>query len=196
MLCEYGCNQEAKFRVGLKNCCSKSNNSCTAQKTKNSEGLKKSYQEGRKKVNNFGDEARLISRQSFVNNLKLKPFELWGKKLREDQILLEQDNKCCQCKTGRNWFGKNLTFELDHIDGDNKNNKRENLRILCPNCHSTTPTWRGRNINSGKQKVSDDELKKALLETKNISEALTRVGLAPKGGNYVRAKKLRELLLT
>lgn len=35
----------------------------------------------------------------------------------------------------------------DHIDGDKHNNSRENLRLLCPNCHSTTPTWRKPNQN-------------------------------------------------
>jgi len=36
-------------------------------------------------------------------------------------------------------------LELDHIDGNNKNNTLKNLRWLCPNCHSMTSTWRGRN---------------------------------------------------
>lgn len=40
------------------------------------------------------------------------------------------------------WNGKDIVFELDHINGDNTDNKLENLRILCPNCHSQTPTFR------------------------------------------------------
>jgi hypothetical protein len=42
------------------------------------------------------------------------------------------------------WLGKPIPLELDHIDGNNKNNELENLRILCCNCHAQTPNWRGR----------------------------------------------------
>ena len=44
------------------------------------------------------------------------------------------------------WNGKTLSFELDHIDGDRTNHKLNNLRIICPNCHSQTQTYRGKNI--------------------------------------------------
>jgi hypothetical protein len=43
------------------------------------------------------------------------------------------------------WRGKPLTLQLDHINGDHTDNRLENLRILCPNCHSQTTTWCGRN---------------------------------------------------
>lgn len=46
------------------------------------------------------------------------------------------------------WLGNKITLELEHIDGDNKNNNIKNLAFLCPNCHSYTDTWRGRNIKS------------------------------------------------
>ena len=39
------------------------------------------------------------------------------------------------------WHGNKITLDVDHIDGDNKNNKGDNLRFLCPNCHRQTPTW-------------------------------------------------------
>ena len=42
------------------------------------------------------------------------------------------------------WLGKPLPLALDHINGDHVDNRIENLRILCPNCHALTPTWCGR----------------------------------------------------
>lgn len=44
------------------------------------------------------------------------------------------------------WCGKSMVLDLDHIDGDNSNQLLENLRFLCKNCHSQTPTYGSRNI--------------------------------------------------
>jgi transposase len=43
------------------------------------------------------------------------------------------------------WRGAQLSLELHHVNGDGADNRLENLRMLCPNCHSQTPTWGGRN---------------------------------------------------
>lgn len=54
--------------------------------------------------------------------------------------------KCSECGLGPNWNNKPLTLQVDHIDGDNQNNDLDNLRLLCPNCHSQTETFAGKNI--------------------------------------------------
>ena len=61
---------------------------------------------------------------------------------------------------------------------------------MCPNCHSTTETWRGRNTNTGIKKVSDEDILSELKKGKNIRQILIGFNLAPKGGNYQRVKKL------
>jgi len=64
-------------------------------------------------------------------------------------LLEENDNKCSLCGWSQiNEFTGNIPLEIDHIDGDAKNNLRENLRLLCPNCHSLTKTY--KNINNRK----------------------------------------------
>lgn len=52
----------------------------------------------------------------------------------------------CACCGLTEWQGEPIPLELDHIDGDRSNNLLENLRLLCPNCHARTDTYRGRNV--------------------------------------------------
>lgn len=54
--------------------------------------------------------------------------------------------KCSKCGNVGEWFGEKLVLELDHIDGINNNHTLSNLRFLCPNCHSQTKTYKGKNI--------------------------------------------------
>ncbi|MEU5286058.1 HNH endonuclease [Streptomyces sp. NPDC020755] len=48
---------------------------------------------------------------------------------------------CAKCGTGDTWRGRRLVLEIDHIDGDRLDNRRENLRYLCPSCHGQTQTF-------------------------------------------------------
>ena len=56
------------------------------------------------------------------------------------------------------WQGKTLSLELDHINGVNNDNRLENLRFLCPNCHSQTTTYGSRNqqLNESKYEITED----------------------------------------
>jgi 5-methylcytosine-specific restriction endonuclease McrA len=55
-----------------------------------------------------------------------------------------KDYKCSYCGISE-WNGKELSLHLDHINGINNDNRLDNLRFLCPNCHSQTDTYCGKN---------------------------------------------------
>ena len=62
------------------------------------------------------------------------------------RILLAQlkEPRCERCGLGE-WRGLPLSLELHHVNGDGHDNRLDNLNLLCPNCHSQTDTWGGRN---------------------------------------------------
>ena len=55
------------------------------------------------------------------------------------------ENRCSVCGINDKWNGNPLVLHLDHINGKNNDNRLHNLRMLCPNCHSQTGTYCGRN---------------------------------------------------
>ena len=64
-------------------------------------------------------------------------------------ILEQQDNKCNKCKLDV-WNELPIVLELEHRDGNSTNNDISNLECLCPNCHSQTATYKGKNTGNGR----------------------------------------------
>ena len=83
--------------------------------------------------------------------------------------------KCAICGCAE-WQGKTLSLELDHINGVNNDNRLENLRFLCPNCHSQTSTYGSRNqqLNSSEYDIPDD-LRKMVEEKYDEVKSVKRV---------------------
>jgi hypothetical protein len=88
------------------------------------------------------------------------------------------------------WLGNKIPIELHHIDGNNKNNELSNLKILCPNCHSITHNFRGRNKKRREFNVTDEQLINAILNSYNRRQALLMVGLTAYGGTYERINRI------
>lgn len=68
---------------------------------------------------------------------------------RRRYLLRKHGNACMICRNAV-WLGQPIPIELDHIDGDPDNNVEANLRLVCPNCHAQTSTYKGKNKGKGR----------------------------------------------
>lgn len=64
---------------------------------------------------------------------------------RRNWLIRKHGHKCQVCFLSE-WLDRKIPLELDHIDGNKKNNSEDNLRLLCPNCHAFTETYKGKNV--------------------------------------------------
>jgi hypothetical protein len=103
---------------------------------------------------NFGTLQRNIDKYNISTSHMLGQAHNKGKEIKsfdnltkpsaiKKRLIIEYGHKCQKCNN-TTWNNSPITLELEHIDGNNRNNARDNLSLLCPNCHSQTPTWRNR----------------------------------------------------
>lgn len=82
-----------------------------------------------------------------------------------EYLINKYSSVCMEC----NWSKINIhtgkvPIQLEHIDGNSENNTLSNLKILCPNCHSLTPTWGGANKGRGRKKRQQKRKEKWTIE--------------------------------
>ncbi len=189
-LCDYGCKQPANFQLNNgKWCCEDSYNKCSAIKRKNSNGLKLAHKKGikykptpetikkavEKRKRNMKEKYSIMSWDNLPDREKRK------------RLLREQEYKCAICDMKNIWNNKLLIFHYDHKNGNRKDNTRENIRFICPNCHSQTSTY----CRGNKTEILELDLKNELIKTNcNISKALMNLNRTAGGSNWSKAKTI------
>ena len=204
-LCSYGCGKTARYINKSKNLmCDTSSSKCPAireinrqkQKILNDERELKTGSRARYDYNKLPDatkdrmattRGKILVEPSFT----LATNKNVNKSSHKKVLILERGHRCEMCNLDV-WNNMPISLELDHIDGDNRNNCKENLRLLCRNCHASTDTWKGRNIVKKRdQYITDEEFVKALHTCPNIRQTLLKLGLTAKAANYERAYRLQ-----
>lgn len=128
-------------------------------------GLESSDFKGKTNLSDYHREHKISSEELFKENGKHNR-HLVRKRIIKDKLI---PYRCSLCGI-TTWNGKTLSLELDHINGINNDNRLENLRFLCPNCHSQTTTYGSRNsqLNESRYEISE-ELRKLVEKTyKNV----------------------------
>jgi hypothetical protein len=80
---------------------------------------------------------------------RLQRGEVYERSIIRKTLIREIGRHCFECKL-EEWRDHPIPLEVDHIDGNAGNNSFDNLRLLCPNCHGITSTWKGRNKGNGR----------------------------------------------
>lgn len=89
---------------------------------------------------------KYTSKEDVINAINTKKIK--GNSSVRRQIIkwnILSNKECSVCHIKNNWNGKILILQLDHIDGNHQNHNISNLRFICPNCHSQTKTFSGKN---------------------------------------------------
>lgn len=115
-------------------------------------------------------------------------FGIVNKRSIREVLLKERPYQCENCGL-TNWLGKPIILQVHHIDGNSNHNTRNNLMLLCPNCHSQTENWCNKNVNRHTN-IDDETFLKALKDTTSICEACRLLGITPNQNAYIRAHNL------
>lgn len=133
-----------------------------------------------------GYKKRKNDDEVFIENSTLPRQKLKGRIIKNNII----EYKCSICSNEGNWMNKKLSLHLDHINGINNDNRIENLRFLCPNCHSQTEAYSGKK----NKKIYNDT-----FENKNENECIIcgkKIGKYSKmcvKCNHISQKKVKDI---
>lgn len=203
-MCEYGCGRQAHYQMkNGKWCCQPSYNSCPQVRRKNVEGLKKAYASGKRNAKGVYQQLSQEKKNRMAwsrgknlfsyNEIFCSNSQFSHSTLKKYLLIFKIKNDQCE-KCGINkWNNQPISLQIHHKDGNPSNNVVENLQILCPNCHSQTETFSGRNkVKFNWNKVTQERLKEQAKKYNNYRQLLLSIGCFSIG--KIAYTKLKQLL--
>lgn len=143
---ESGCIQDVRRKLGY----SATSGSITKYIKKRIEDLKLDTSHfGKYRFENHS-HPRYSLDEILVENSKYENIDRLKKRILKENLL---EYKCCKCGNKGEWNGEELVLQLEHKNGIHNDHRIENLCFLCPNCHSQTSTYSGKNIGKYSKKI-------------------------------------------
>lgn len=100
------------------------------------------YASIKRKIQKLNVDTSHWTGQGWNKNQQLKDWSQYTKVEQLKKHLIKEKGHRCEMCGNIEWLGNPIILEVHHIDGNRTNNSLDNLQLLCPNCHSTTPNWR------------------------------------------------------
>jgi len=126
------------------------------------------------------------------NRMLAAEFSSLSDDLKRKRLLYLQNDQCAICSIDQEWNNMPLKFHLDHIDGDRTINNISNLRMVCPNCHSQTPTYGGKNG----RKITNEQILELVHTKINNHQICLKLGINPSKRSYLRIDKIRNNIIS
>lgn len=142
-----------------------------------------------KQLINFNKDSKIPLKDILVENSSYSRYNLKKRLLEEGLLEYKCYNPDCSLTE---WLGKPISLQLDHINGINDDNRLENLRLLCPNCHSQTKNFSGRNTVRRKERNNCIDCGKEI--TKNSNRCNSCAGKKRQKVKRLTKEELKELL--
>ncbi len=100
------------------------------------------YAHMKRKLQKLNIDCHHWTGQAWSKGEQLKDWSQYTRASRLKPHLIKKRGHQCERCGRKNWQGETITLEVHHVNGNHPDNREENLKLYCPNCHALTPTWR------------------------------------------------------
>lgn len=175
--------------VSMRESCSKLNMKYSTFKRKaeklNCYKPKQNWNKGKDILSDIRIKSKYIESLFCTNSLARREYI---KRLIINNNLLSYE--CSECKIKNIWNNKIISLHLDHINGIRNDNRIENLRFLCPNCHSQTETYCSKSKSLTINSFSKSVIIKIITESPSVTSVINTLGLKDTKSNRTIIKKM------